>query len=282
MNVWEALGLGKRLLSQVSEEPELDAELFLRHSLALDRTSLYARLPEEMSTEQEKRYRDLLVRRITHEPTAYILGHKEFFALDFLVTPAALIPRPETETLVELAIAFVRRHIAGRDAVIADVGTGCGAIAISIAHALPEAGVIAIDSSADALALAEYNAERNKLRGRIRFIQGDLLEPLGIPVDLLIANLPYIPTADFERLPPEIRDHEPRASLDGGPDGLSVIERFLQQAPEHLQPRGAIFAEIGHQHEISATRIAGSVFPQAYVEVVADLAGIPRILTIRP
>jgi release factor glutamine methyltransferase len=281
VNVWEALGLGKRLLSQVSEEPELDAELFLRHSLALDRTSLYGRLPEEMSTEQEQRYRDLLVRRITHEPTAYILGHKEFFGLDFLITPAALIPRPETETLVELAIAFVRRHIAGKDPVIADVGTGCGAIAVSIAHTLPGARVIAIDSSRDALALAKQNAERTKLRARTRFLHGDLLEPLHKKVDLLLANLPYIPTEDWERLPPEIRDHEPRPSLDGGPDGLRFIERFLRQAPDHLQPRGAVFAEIGHQQEKSASGIAASAFPQAYVEVAPDLAGIPRVLTVR-
>ena len=282
MNVWEALRLGKRLLSQVSKEAELDAELLLRHCLALDRTSLYGRLSEEISTEQEHCYRDLVSRRLTHEPTPYILGHKEFFGLDFLVTPAALIPRPETETLVELAIAFVRRQIAGKDPVIADVGTGCGAIAVSIAHSLPEAGVIAIDSSPDALALAGYNAERNMLRGRIRFLQGDLLDSLGNPVDLLIANLPYIPTADIEHLPPEIRDHEPRRSIDGGPDGLSVIERFLQQAPDHLQPQGAVFAEIGHQQEKSASRIAASAFPQAYVEVAPDLAGIPRVLAIRP
>jgi len=281
VNVWEALGLGKRLLSQVSEEPELDAELFLRHSLALDRTSLYARLPEEMSSEQEQRYRDLLVRRITHEPTAYILGHKEFFGLDFLVTPAALIPRPETEMIVEQAVAFVRGRSAGQDPVIADVGTGCGAIAVSIAHTLPGARVIAIDSSPDALALAKQNAERTKLRARIRFLQGDLLEPLHKKVDLLLANLPYIPTEDWQRLPPEIRDHEPRPSLEGGSDGLRVIERFLQQAPDHLQPRGAIFAEIGHQQEKSASGIAALAFPQAYVEVAPDLAGIPRVLTIR-
>lgn len=282
MNVWEALRLGKRLLSQVSEEPEFDAELLLRHCLGLDRTSLYGRLREEMSEEQERCYRDLVSRRVTHEPTAYILGHKEFFGLDFAVSPAALIPRPETETLVETAITFVRDHLLDRPAVVADIGTGCGAIAVSVAHSLPTAEVIATDTCAEPLALARRNAERIDLRERILFLQGDLLEPLRKKADVLVANLPYIPTDEWERLPPEIRNHEPRASLDGGPDGLRVIERFLEQAPRHLRPGGATFLEIGDRQEASATRIARESFPHADISVKPDLAGLPRVLCIRP
>ncbi len=175
MNVWEALQQGRSLLAQVSDEGDIEAEMLLRECLSLDRTRLYARLGEELSTEQEEAYRGLIVRRMVYEPAAYILGHKEFFGLEFEVTPAAIIPRPETERLVEIAIDFLRRQAGLK---IADVGTGCGAIAVSIAHAVPEASIVAVDLSADALALAQRNAERHRVQRRIRFVQGDLVAPL--------------------------------------------------------------------------------------------------------
>ena len=280
MTVWEALRQGGRLLSQVSEEAELDAELLLRHCVGLDRSGIYRRLAEQMSDEQERRYGAVVGRRLVHEPTAYILGHKEFFGLDFEVTLAAIIPRPETELLVELAINFARLRTAGPPPAIADIGTGCGAIAVSIAHTLPDVHVIATDVSADALALAGRNAERHGVSDRIDFRCGDLLAPLDAPADLLVANLPYVRTGDWLALPPEIRDHEPRAALDGGNDGLRVIERLLQQAPACLRTSGALLAEIGDEQGDEASAMAQEVFTNAAIEVRPDLSGRDRVLVV--
>jgi release factor glutamine methyltransferase len=281
VNVWEALQQGRSLLAQVSDEGDIEAEMLLRECLSLDRTRLYARLGEELSTEQEEAYRGLIVRRMVYEPAAYILGHKEFFGLEFEVTPAAIIPRPETEVLVEIAIDFLRRHSA-RDSEIADIGTGSGVIAVSIAHGVPEAHPVAVDLSDDALELARRNAERHRVQRRIRFVRGDLLAPLdGDAFGLIAANLPYVRTSDWEQLSREIREHEPREGLDGGPDGLQVITRLLQQAPAHLAPGGLLLAEIGDTQGGAAADIARESFPSACVEVRRDLSGRDRVLTVQ-
>jgi len=281
VNVWEALQQGRSLLAQVSDEGDIEAEMLLRECLSLDRTRLYARLGEELSTEQEEAYRGLIVRRMVYEPAAYILGHKEFFGLEFEVTPAAIIPRPETEVLVEIAIDFLRRHSA-HDREIADIGTGSGVIAVSIAHAVPEAHIVAVDLSDDALELARRNAERHRVQRRIRFVQGDLVAPLdGGAFGLIAANLPYVRTSDWEQLPREIREHEPREGLDGGADGLQVITRLLQQAPAHLAPGGLLLAEIGDTQGWAAADMAREAFPSACVEVRRDLSGRDRVLTVQ-
>ena len=314
MTIQEALRQGSRLLAQVgSDEANLEAELLLTHALgpstgsgqALDRVHLYQRLRDELSHEQERAYCALMERRLAHEPAAYIVGHKEFYGIDFQVTPAAIIPRPETETLVELVVAFARERFADKPFTLVDVGVGCGAIAVAVAHELPQAQVIATDISPEALALAQSNAERHGLAQRIRFLQGDLLEPLqgsvhpepkpggsrdssrrASPeprrrVDIVAANLPYVPTADWERLPPEIREHEPRDGVDGGPDGLRVIERLLRQAPQYLQPGGALFVEIGDEQGQAASALVREAFPNAQVEVRPDLSGLDRVLVVR-
>lgn len=280
MNLWEALQTGRRLLSQVSEEAELDAELLLRHCINLDRAGIYRRLHEELSEEQEDCYRKLVGRRIVHEPTAYILGHKEFFGLEFEVTPAAILPRPETEVLVEMAIDFLRRLTAPRRVTAVDVGTGCGTIAVALARSLPKAEIIAVDVSGAALALARRNAERLGAGGRIRLIHGDMLSALRASFDAIVANLPYVRTEDWEVLPREIREHEPRAGLDGGPDGLYCIDRLLRDAPRHLAPGGALFAEIGDDQGEAARGIARDAFPAARIDVRPDLAGLDRVLVI--
>lgn len=283
MNVWEALQQGKRLLSQVSDEADIEAEMLLRECLSLDRTRLYGRLGEELSTEQEETYRGLIVRRMVYEPAAYIVGHKEFFGLEFEVTPAAIIPRPETELIVEIAIEFLRRQPDRSDLEIADVGTGSGIIAVSIAHSVPEAHIVAVDVSADALALAQRNAERHGVQRRMSFVQGDLLAPLdGSTFGLIAANLPYVRTSDWERLPREIREHEPRNGLDGGPDGLQTITRLLQQAPAHLSSGGMLLAEIGDDQGWAAADMAREAFPSGCVEVRRDLSGRDRVLTAQP
>ncbi len=261
-----------------SEEASLEAELLLAHALNTDRTHLYQRLRDELTPRAESDFDALLQRRLAHEPTAYILGHKEFYGLELEVTSAAIIPRPETETLVELVVDRVR---AGDLAQVADVGVGCGAIAVALAVNLSEAEIIAIDISPRALALARRNAERHGLAQRIRFHQGDLLKPLDAAVDVIAANLPYVGTADFEAAPPEINEHEPRLGLDGGPDGLRLIERMLRDAPPHLKPGGALFAEISEQQGEAARTLAAAAFPQARIEVTQDLSRLDRVLVVR-
>jgi release factor glutamine methyltransferase len=281
VNVWEALQQGKQLLAQVSDEGDIEAEMLLRECLSLDRTRLYARLGEELSSEQEQTYRGLIVRRMVYEPAAYILGHKEFFGLEFEVTPAAIIPRHETEVLVEIAIDFLRRH-RDRAGAVADIGTGSGVVAVSIAQAVPEAHIVAVDVSADALELARRNAERHRVQRRIRFVQGDLLSAVkNETFGVITANLPYVRTADWEQLPREIKEREPREGLDGGPDGLREITRLLQQAPEHLAPGGMLLAEIGDDQGEAAADLAGEAFPESCIEVRRDLSGRDRVLTVQ-
>jgi len=281
VNLWEALQQGKRLLSPLSDEPGVDAELLLRHVLHFDRGQLYRRLTEPIDLPFEEAYRSLIARRAAHEPTPYILGHKEFFGLDFDVTPAAIIPRPETEMLVEEAIAFVQNRPADQVVTIADVGTGCGAIAVSLNHLLPSAQLISIDASADALALARRNADHHPSAQPIRFLQGDLLDPVDPPLDLILANLPYIPTAQWAQLPPEIREREPRNGLDGGPDGLRQIARLLAMAPPYLAENGGIILEVGDEQSSAATTLALEAFPDSQVRIEKDLAGLDRVLVIR-
>jgi release factor glutamine methyltransferase len=278
VTVQEALLGGVRALREVSEEAHLEAELLLCQALQTDRVHLYQRLQEPLAPELEGRYRGLLQRRLAHEPTPYILGRHESYGLDLEVTPDALIPRSETEMLVEFALAFLRDRPA---ALVADVGSGSGAIALSLAANLAQdARILAIDISLPALRLARRNAGRLSLFGRIDFVLADLLTAQGAPLDLIVANLPYVRTADWESALPEVR-HEPRASLDGGPDGLRIIARLLEQAPPLLKPGGAVFLEIGEGQGAEAKRLALREFPDAGVSVHADLAGLDRVLEIR-
>ena len=280
LNIREALRRSSRMLADArSEEATLEAELLLAHALYTDRTHLYQRLRDELTPQAESAFDALLQRRLAHEPTAYILGHKEFYGLEFEVTPDAIIPRSETETLVELVLDYARSASAG-EMRIADVGVGCGAIAVALAVNLSEAEIIAIDISPQALAMARRNAERHTVMDRTRFLEGDLLEPLDAPVDVIVANLPYVPTGDFEAAPPEINEHEPRLGLDGGPDGLRLIERLLRDAPPHLKPGGALLAEIGEQQGKSALSLARESFPGARIEVKQDLSGLDRVLVV--
>jgi release factor glutamine methyltransferase len=224
----------------------------------------------------------LLARRLAHEPVACITGHKEFYGLDLLCSPAALIPRPETELVVELALDFLRSSPKSRDPgpIAIDLGTGNGAIAVALAANAPEVRVVASDTSRDALLLARENARQQAVEGRIDFVQGDLLSLLRGPVDLIVANLPYVPTAEYAALPPEIREHEPETALHAGPAGTELIERLLTQAPGVLAPGGLLLAEHGWAQG-ERLRAAGSAsFPDARIETKRDLAGIERVLVV--
>jgi release factor glutamine methyltransferase len=264
------------------EDGSLEAEVLLRHTLSLDRAHLYARLQEDLSPADEATFRSLLTRRLEHGPTAYIVGHREFYGLDFETTPAALIPRPETELLVDEALARVRGRPGGQSGrpLIVDVGTGSGAIAVALASHLPHAILLATDLSREALALAARNARRHGVEGMVSLLQADLLAPLMGSADVIVANLPYVPTADWEALPPEIREHEPRMALDGGVDGLREIGRLLEQAPACLAPGGSVLVELGPPQAAPVLEMARRCFPDARACVLPDAAGLERVLAI--
>jgi release factor glutamine methyltransferase len=281
VNVREALLKGRRLIESIgSDEAPLEAELLLGHTLKVDRVHLYQRLNDDLAPREEKRYQKLLDRRLAHEPTPYIVGHKEFFGLEFEVSRAALIPRPETEVLVEIAISFLRERFQGRPVTVADVGVGCGTIAVALAHDLRNVKIVGTDTSRRALKLAGRNAERHELAERVTLVRGNLLRPLTHPVEVIASNLPYVRTEDWEELPPEIHEYEPKAALNGGDDGLDLIRRLLKQAPNHLASGGALFAEIGDEQGEAAQDAARRSFPDARIEVLPDLAGLDRVLCV--
>lgn len=274
----DALKRGVAMLRAAGiEEAALEAELLLRHALGLDKTCFYLRLDQELSEERQQEFERLLAQRLAHRPTAYLTGHREFYGLDFFVGPGVLIPRPESEVLVEESLRAARARLdAGeRRLVFVDVGTGSGAIAIAVAHALPALAVYATDISPAALAIAQLNARRLRVAGRIRFLQGDLLETLPEPADIIAANLPYIPSADVELLPPELRDNEPRIALDGGDDGLTLIRRLLGQLPTRMRPGGFVVLETAFNQAQTVAALAREV-ARGPVETRRDLAGNER------
>ncbi|MPZ50245.1 MAG: peptide chain release factor N(5)-glutamine methyltransferase [Dehalococcoidia bacterium] len=256
----------------------LEAEILLRHVLHLDRASYFAELNQPISEEEAEAYDQVVSRRLAREPSAYITGHREFFALDFRVTPDALIPRPETELLVEAT----RARIAGEDApLIVDVGVGCGAIAVATAANQPNVTVIATDVSFPALALTRLNARLHNVDSRVACVQADLLSGLHGRFDVIVTNLPYVRTSDWETLEPEIREHEPRLALDGGPDGLSLIKRLLHQAAPFVEEGAEVYAEIGDDQGEEAIAHARTAMPWANVAVLPDLAGRDRMLVVK-
>jgi release factor glutamine methyltransferase len=244
----EALRAGAaQLLEAGVDSPNLDSEVLLRHVLGLERGELYVRLSKPMGVFEQERFQCLLDRRAAREPLAYITGTKEFWSLDFVVNPAVLIPRPETELLVELALACAE-HRGARRLTILDVGTGSGAIAVSLAVHLPEAEVWALDISQAALRVAETNAARHGVAGRVRFRRGDLFGALAktcLQFDLILSNPPYIRRAELARLAPEVRAWEPAEALDGGSGGVAFYSRIIGAAPAHLAPQGRVLLEIG-------------------------------------
>ncbi len=285
MNLREALTSARdRLNAAGIYNADLEAEALLRHVLSLDRAALLQRLKDPLPGPSETEYQALIRRRLNSEPTAYIVGHREFYYLDFEVTPATLIPRPETEHVVEAALEFARPRLLAHatDGLrIVDLGTGCGAVAITLCSELPGAEIYATDISPEALEVARRNARRHGVLERIAFRQGDLLEPIDQPVDLITANLPYVTSDDWAALPPELRDHEPRVAFDGGADGMDLVRRLFAQAPAYLRPRGAICLEFGADQAAPLKAEAQAVFPDAGFNIRNDLAGLPRVLVIQ-
>jgi len=265
-----------------TSNPRLEAELLLQHALGFNRTQLYQHLGDALPPDKEAAYYDLVWRRLCGEPTPYIVGRVDFHDIELAVAPLAAIPRPETELLVEETSALARNRLRGAPSLtIVDVGTGCGAIALALATHLPSAQIIATDISPAALALAQGNAERLGLTSRLRFLRGDLLKPLDQPADIVVANLPYVRSAEWQSLPVDIRCYEPREALDGGPDGLRVIERLLRQAPPLLRSGAALLLEIGYDQGPAVVALASEVFPEATIEVKKDLASLDRLVVIQ-
>jgi release factor glutamine methyltransferase len=281
MQVDKALAQAEtRLHSEGVESARLDAELLLAHVLDVNRASILTWPARELTPKQLTRYRHLTGRRAAREPLAYIVGHREFFGLDLVVDPRVLIPRPETELLVEHALRLAR-HLAAPPQ-IADVGAGSGAIAVALAIHLPEATIYALDDSAGALAVTAENVRRHSVSDRVHILEGDLLAPLPGPVELITANLPYVTTDEWEALPPEIRQYEPRGALDGGLDGLRFMDRLLATASRYLRPSGALLLEIGASQGRAVSALVRQHIPGCNLALYQDYAGLDRLVAIHP
>ena len=256
-------------------DARLDAEVLARHALGWDRARLVADGREEMAADVLVRYRALIERRAAREPVAFITGHREFWGLDFEVTPAVLIPRPETELIVE---AVLQRR--GRDSVrtIVDVGTGSGCLAVVLAREYPEARVLAIDISGEALAVASRNVRRHEVEDRVTLLHGNLLDALQTKTDVIVSNPPYVPST--VELAPEIVTYEPAVALYSGADGLTVLARLMNDARTRLANDGLFVVEFGFGQEDSVRSLAEA--SGWSVETIADLQGIPRTAVLLP
>jgi release factor glutamine methyltransferase len=261
-----------------TDEAEIDAEVLARSVLGWDRAALIARWREPPPPSFDTRFQSLVARRASREPVAFITGHREFWGLDFEVTPAVLIPRPETELIVEEALRHAREEHAPET--IIDIGTGSGCIAIALAAEFPSARVTATDSSASALAIAQRNAERLGVADRVRFVQADLLDDDVGQSDLIVSNPPYVPDGDAATLQTEVIDYEPRTALFGGTDGHDVIRRLLASAGDHLRSDGRVILEFGFGQD-QALRDAALTAGWQVTRVSNDLQGIPRVAVLR-
>ena len=249
----------------------------LAHALDLTRTQLLAKPDGPLTPDQLARAHGDLERLANGEPLAYVVGHREFYDIDLLTDRRALIPRPETECLIEHALKLLADH---PSPLIVDVGTGCGAIAVTLAKHLRRARVIAVDLSPEAIELARENARRIGVEARLEFRVGHLLAPVTETPHLLAANLPYINDKDWPFLARTIRGHEPRMAFIGGPDGLDLVRSLLHDAPRLMLPGGAILLEIGAYQGDDVSEIARQNFPQARIGIKPDYAGLDRLAII--
>lgn len=269
------------------EKSRLDAEVLLSHILDISRVDIYLQFDRSLSSDELEQYRGSVRRRAAHEPVAYIIGEKEFYSLTFKVDERVLIPRPETEHLVEETIRLAesllaRSADADKKVTILDLGTGSGAVALTLAHEIPEAEITASDISSEALALALENAVLLDIKDRVVFIEGDLLEPFSgqtETIDFITANLPYVPADDLSDLSPEVRDFEPRLALEAGPDGLDLISRVIPSAFPLLKPGGALLLEIAPE-QADQIKALGMESGFHEVKIVQDLTGRDRLVIL--
>ncbi|ADD01453.1 protein-(glutamine-N5) methyltransferase, release factor-specific [Thermoanaerobacter italicus Ab9] len=273
MKVYEAINWGAKELKGVCDNPRLEAELLLAHCFKINRTALFLRREEEVSKEQLERFLEFINMRKSHIPYQYIVKKQCFMGLEFFVDENVLIPRPETEILVEEALKRLKRGD-----VVLDIGTGSGAIAVSIAKYFPDCTVYAVDISKKAIEIAKHNAEKQGVLDRIFFIESDLFcnLPPNLKFDFIVSNPPYIKKREIELLQEEVKK-EPIVALDGGEDGLFFYKKIIREAPFYIKSGGKIGFEIGYsQKEEVTTLLEESGFKD--VEIIKDLAGIDRVI----
>jgi release factor glutamine methyltransferase len=277
----ECVARGRLTLVNAGISPDgagLDAEVLARHVLGWDRAALLARGREPAPDDFAERYDPLIVRRAAREPVAMIVGHREFWGLEFEVTPNVLIPRPETEFVVEEVLAYARSGAAISRVI--DVGTGSGCLAVSLATELPGIDVTATDMSAEALDVARRNAARHKVDARVHFVETDLLTGVHTSADVIVSNPPYVPLKEKATLQPEVGTYEPAISLFGGGDGLAIMRRLLAIAGNHLVPGGRLIVEFGDGQEVDVRAIAEGVGWQV-LGIRNDLQGIARVASLK-
>ncbi|MCX5647168.1 MAG: peptide chain release factor N(5)-glutamine methyltransferase [Phycisphaerae bacterium] len=283
MNEWSI----QKLLTWVTEyltqkgvdSPRLSAELLLSHVLGLKRIELYTQYNKIVVQEQLDRLRDLVKRAGLHEPVVYLVGRTEFYSIEFEVTPDCLIPRPETELLVQRSIEFLRKRTGPQ--LVCDLCTGCGIIAVAVAKNVPDARVLATDISEPALAAAAKNVEKHKLQERIELRKGDLFEPL-VPqldqFDLIACNPPYVSTAEYEALEKNVKDYEPRIALYAGEDGLDLYRKIVEKVSHFLKPDGSLLLEIGYTQGPAVQGLLEQAGTFAQIRIDKDLQGHDRVV----
>jgi release factor glutamine methyltransferase len=263
-----------------AESPRLDAEVLLAQARCCQRIDLYAAYGEEASDELRAKFRDYVSRRAKGTPVAYIVGHKEFYSLDFEVTPDVLVPRPETESLVVALLDHAKQKVGDSPLSIADVGTGSGIIAVCAAKYLPSARVTAIDISPAAIAVARRNAERHGVSDRVTFIESDLFAavPPDARFDVVASNPPYVTTAEMAALPADVREHEPHLALAAGEQGTAVIEPLIAQAAERLNPGGLLLIEISPMIASAVEELIGAAGSFDLLPTIRDSANLARVV----
>jgi release factor glutamine methyltransferase len=281
MTLIQALKQSARTLSVNGiEDSYIEARMLLGHITKLSPVQIYTQTEQTLSQEQERGLYELIERRLCREPTAYIVNRREFYVIDFYIDSRVLIPRPETELLVDTALEFSKNTYPPSPPLIADIGTGCGAITISLALNLPHSKIYATDISHSALEVARLNCEHHKVTRQVTLLQGDLLEPVPEPVDLIVANLPYVRSSELENLSPELNRFEPRTAIDGGKNGLKCIRQLLEQTKEKINPQGCLLLEIGQNQEQEVTRLINSYLNKVSFTFIRDLNGINRVVKI--
>ncbi len=260
----------------------LATELLLMHALNRDRTWLYSHPEDEISPATREQFHALIAQRADGVPTQYLTGKQEFWGLDFEVTPAVLIPRPETEHVIEVTLCRLGADRKNAPLQIADIGTGSGCISVALAHELPQAEIVATDISREALEVARRNSGRHKVANRIHFIESNLFEALreGSPkFDVIVSNPPYIPLGEAPQLQREVRAHEPPIALFAGVDGQAIYAPLIRDAPNHLMPGGLLVLELGHNSLSGVQKLIAESQSWTQVQITNDLAQIPRVLS---
>ncbi|MBV9712830.1 MAG: peptide chain release factor N(5)-glutamine methyltransferase [Ktedonobacteraceae bacterium] len=285
MTIRELLTQGTQALASAgSEDARRDAQVLLAYVLEATRATLYAYPEREVTSEQVEHFLQMVARRNAGEPIAYLIGHREFYGYDFLVDKRVLIPRPETELLVEAALSAIRQKFsAGQGPIVADIGTGSGAIPVTIAleeTRLPY--LYACDISTEALQVADLNCQFHHVEARVRLLQGDLLTPLSEPVDIITANLPYVGTEEMDMLSPDVKVYEPHLALFSGSQGLDLLYRFCRQAaqPGILNSHAVLLLEIGYAQREPLSQLLHQLWPEAQVLFKKDYAGWDRLVQI--